>query len=359
VIPLLFILAFQAPQQQPQQFSVLAAQAEAARQKGSSDAPALYQRALRIKPDWKDGWWALGGIYYGKNQYADGAAAFEKLAALDHSAPAYAMLGLCQYSLSKYDASLENLAKAQKLGVMNEAIGQPSMYTLAKLWTKRGNFEAALEILYEFAQMGKDNSAYIQLSGTAGLWKSMFPEEVPPEDREVVFLAGKAFWDAARRNVPVARASFADLLARYPTTSGVHYMAGSFELFDSSDRAVEMFEEELKITPNHVGALMALGSEYLRQGDAAKALPYARKSAELAPGSYASHTLLGRVLMENGALEPALKELEMARQMEPEDPQPRIALASLYAKLGRKDDAARERREFLKIQASHKQPNEK
>ena len=364
MITLSLWLAFQtsgspAPQPQRASFAALAAQAEAARQNKGADAPALYQRALALKPDWKDGWWALGGIYYSKDQFAECAGAFEKLAALDHSAPSHAMLGLCQYNLAKYDSAIENLAKAQKLGVMNEGIGQPAMYTLAKLWTKRGDFEGALSILFELAQMGKDNPAYIQLAGTAGLWKPMFPEDVPAEDRELVFLAGKACWDAAKRNVPAARASFADLLAHYPMASGAHYLAGSFEMFDSSDRAVEMFEDELKITPNHVGALMALGSEYLRQGKAEKALPFARKSVELAPGTYSTHTLLGRVLVETGALEPALKELETAREMAPEDPQPRIALASLYTKLGRKDDASRERREFLKIQANHKQPNEK
>ncbi|HEY3742911.1 MAG TPA: tetratricopeptide repeat protein, partial [Bryobacteraceae bacterium] len=335
------------------------AQAEAAREKGAPDAPALYQRALQMKPDWKDGWWALGGIYYQKDQFAECAAAFEKLAALDHSAPSHAMAGLCQFGLKNYDAATANLAKAQKLGVMNEGIGQPSMYTLAKLWTKRGNFEGALSILFDFAQLGKENPAYIELAGTAGLWKPMFPEEVPAEDREVVFLAGKAFWAAAKRNVPVARANFADLLEHYPKAPGVHYLAGSFEMFDSSDRAVEMFEDELKINPDHVGALMALGSEYLRQGNTAKALPYARKSVELAPQTYATHTLLGRVLVESGSLEPALKELELARQLQPDDPQPRIALASLYTKLGRKDDAARERREFLRIQASNKKPSER
>lgn len=355
MIALALWLAMQAPP-----FATLAAQADAARAKGSADAPALYQRALKVKPDWKDGWWALGTLHYSKNQYAESAAEFEKLVALDRvSAPAYAMLGLSEYNLNKYDAAIENLAKAQKLNVMNESIGQASMYTLAKLWTKRGNFEGALGILFEFAQLGKESPAFLLLSGTAGLWKPMFPEEVPAADRDLVFLAGKAFWEAARRNVPVARASFDDLLAHYPSAQGVHYLYGSFEMFDNVDRAVTLFEEELKITPDHIGAQMGLGAEYLRRGEAAKALPYARRSVELAPSSYASHTLLGRALVETGEFEPALKELEQARQMAPEDPQPRIALASLYTKLGRKDDAARERREFLKIQANNKKPGEK
>ena len=299
-------------------------------------------------------------IHYGKSQYAESTPAFEKLVALDRTAaPAYAMLGLSEYNLTRYDAAVDNLAKAQKLNVMNESIGQASMYTLAKLWTKKGNFEGALGILYEFAQLGKESPAFLLLSGTAGLWKAMFPEEVPEADRDLVFLAGKAFWESARRNVPVARASFDDLLVRYPATAGVHYLYGSFEMYDNVDRALTLFEEELRITPDHIGAQMALGAEYVRRGEPAKALPFARKSVELAPQSYASHTLLGRALVDTGELAPALKELETARQMAPEDPQPRIALASLYAKLGRKEDAARERREFLRIQAANKKPNEK
>ena len=355
MIALALLLALQAPP-----FATLAGQAGTARAQGSADAPVLYQRALKVKPDWKDGWWALGTLHYGKNQFAEATAAFDKLVALDKgSAPAYAMLGLSQYNLLRYDAALENLAAAQKLNVMNESIGQASMYTLAKLWTKRGNFEGALGILYEFAQLGKESPAFLLLSGTAGLWKPMFPEEVPAADRDLVFLAGKAFWEASKRNVPVARASFDDLLAHYPTAPGVHYLYGSFEMYDNVDRAVTLFEEELKLTPDHIGAQMALGAEHLRRGEAAKALPYAQRSVELAPASYASHTLLGRALLESGELQSALKELEAARQMAPDDPQPRIALASLYAKLGRKDDAARERREFLRIQAANKKPGEK
>jgi Flp pilus assembly protein TadD len=130
-------------------------------------------------------------------------------------------------------------------------------------------------------------------------------------------------------------------------------------LYDNPDRAIELFQQELRVNPNHIGAVLAIGAEYMRRNNAAEAMPYARKGIELAPSSYASHTLLGRALLDVGNTSEALKELELARQMEPDDPQPRIALASLYTKLGRKEDAARERREFLRIQANSKKPNEK
>ena len=59
---------------------------------------------------------------------------------------------------------------------------------------------------------------------------------------------------------------------------------------------------------------------------------------------------MGRVLTEGDIdLPRGLKELEYARQLAPASPQVRIALATAYTKAGRKDDAARERQEFLRL----------
>jgi Tfp pilus assembly protein PilF len=41
--------------------------------------------------------------------------------------------------------------------------------------------------------------------------------------------------------------------------------------------------------------------------------------------------------------------LEKAVAMAPANPQSRLALAAAYAKVGRKDDAAKQRREFLRL----------
>ena len=341
-------------------FEQIAHRAEEAAKAGRPEAAALYERALRLKPDWKDGWWALGGIHYGHGQFVQCAREFEHVTRLDARAgPAWTMLGLCENGAGDFPAALNNLRQGQQLGAGNAAIDGVAKYHLARLYTKSGAFEQALAVLYPMAQTGRGGEQWIMLAGTAALWRPSFPEETPASDRELVFLAGQAFWNAGARRAADARESFDALLAKYPSSSGVRYLHGSFELADHPEQAVVDFEAELKNSPGHPGALTALAAEYLREGQPAKGLAYAQQATAVLPESPASHALLGRILTETGALEDGLKELETARQLGPDEPQTRIALASTYAKMGRQEDAARERREFLRLKASTEKPGER
>jgi tetratricopeptide (TPR) repeat protein len=92
----------------PPSFQTLSRQAEAARDAKQLDkALVLYQRALKLKPDWDEGLWSLGNIAYDLDRYGECAPAFRRLAGLKpDSAPAWTMSGLCEYKLRRYDAAL-------------------------------------------------------------------------------------------------------------------------------------------------------------------------------------------------------------------------------------------------------------
>lgn len=62
--------------------------------------------------------------------------------------------------------------------------------------------------------------------------------------------------------------------------------------------------------------------------------------------------------MDSGEVENGIKELELAKKQAPGSPQTRIALASACAKVGRSEEAARERAEFLKLKQFAKKPGE-
>jgi tetratricopeptide (TPR) repeat protein len=238
------------------------------------------------------------------------------------------------------------------------AIDKVGKYQLATLFVKHGMFESALGVLAQLAQVADESPAYFSLTGLAALWKPMSPNEIPESDRELVYLAGRAFWYATGgRKAAQAATAMQDLLTSYPSSPGVHYLYGSYALAANADQALDEFRAELKINPTHAGAISAIAAEYLRRGDAASGLPYARQLVELLPDALASHTLLGRLLAEQGDTDAAVKELEKARAIDPDHPQPHIALASLYAKLGRKEDAAHERQEFMRVKDREKPGN--
>ena len=266
--------------------------------------------------------------------------------------------GALRVSHPDFDASLEHLQRGQRAQLGNNAINDVARYHLAQLWTRASNFEAALGVLAELAQSGRETQAWILQTGLAGLWKPILPADLPTVDRELVYLAGRAFRDAAARNSPAAQKGFRILLDKYPQAPGVHYLFGSFALVESPDDALPAFEAELKISPKHAGALAAIAAEYLRRGEPQTGLSFGKQCVEVVPRSHAAHAIYGKLLAETGDLEGGLAELERARDLGPEDPQPRIALASLYAKLGRNQDAARERKEFQRLTVAAKKPGE-
>jgi cytochrome c-type biogenesis protein CcmH/NrfG len=84
-------------------FPRLSSQADAARGADRLDeAVVLYKKALTVRPQWAEGWWSLGTIYYDRNSYPQAARAFATLVRLKPTdGTAYVMLGLTEFELGK------------------------------------------------------------------------------------------------------------------------------------------------------------------------------------------------------------------------------------------------------------------
>jgi predicted Zn-dependent protease len=342
-------------------FTRLAQQAEQARQANQAkDAIALYRRALGLKPAWKEGWWYLGSLYYQQNQYPECRDAFSRLTPLEQNGgPAWSMLGLCEFETKEYDSALAHLRHGVELGLAAAPqMDEVAKYHLAVLLTRYEFYEKSLDVFFELARRGSNDQSMIEAAGIAALRKPMLPAELPQQDREITYLAGKAIWEAGARRSAEAHKDFEALLAKYPDAPGVHFLYGSFLLQEEPDKGVPELRREIEISPNHVPARAQLALEYLRRGEAAKGLAFASEAARMAPDSVVAHSALGRILIETGELQPGIAELELAEKLSPDSPQPRIALASAYARAGRKEDAARERREFLRLKELYKNAGE-
>jgi predicted Zn-dependent protease len=120
-------------------------------------------------------------------------------------------------------------------------------------------------------------------------------------------------------------------------------------LHGDSEAAIAEFQKELERDPRYLPSLLAIVREMERQSKFQEALAYAQRAVAAEPENYAAHAMLGRVLVSMDRTDEGLRELELAKLMEPGSPQIYFALASAYAKLGRSEDAEKARAEFLRL----------
>ena len=331
----------------------LQAQAEAARKLNHVDAAiALYKKAVGIAPTWEEGWWSLGTLHYSLGHFDEARDAFLHLVATQPNIGApLAMLGLSEFESKRYDQALSHLRHAADLhSGQDQSIADEANFHLALLLARNQEFESAMKILGIFAQRNLNEAKFIEAMGIAALRKPLLPVELVPTDRQLVMDVGRVMYDATALRTTEAGAEFKILVDKYAETPNIHYLYGSFLMFADANNGVREMKKELEISPSHVPAMVTIANEYIQRKDFQSALPYAKKATELEPQSFPAHAVLGRVFAEGDLDIPrGVQELEEARKLAPGSPQVRIALATAYAKAGRKEDAARERREFLRL----------
>ena len=336
----------------PPSFDDLARRANTAREHDRLDeAVTLYQRALKLKPSWAEGWWSLGTILYDSDRHPECAAAFSRFVALKPEVgPGHAFLGLCEFGRSSYDPALRSLFRAQDLGFAgDQQLRQVAIYHTALALILKRNFEKAIEQLAIVVTISAAPAAARTAAGLAVLRMPVLPDHVPPGDKPLVDRVGDAMLASLERRADEAAQLFDRLLADYPKTPELHYAYGSILLSSDPARGVALLKQELAISPDHVPALASLAYEYLKENDSSQALSYAQKATILAPADFAARTALGRALLEQGRLADSIRELETAVKLAPDSPQARFALANAYTKAGRPEDADRERKEFNRL----------
>src|ERR1700742_2599769 len=132
-------------------FNESARRGNEAREAGrTDDALRNYSVAVKINPNWQEGWWSIGSLEYERDHYSEAASASRNLAILaPQASPAWTFLGLCEFELKDYSAALEHLLKGDQLSGTNDypEISRVAKYHLALLLIRNGDFVEAHKIL--------------------------------------------------------------------------------------------------------------------------------------------------------------------------------------------------------------------
>ncbi len=335
--------------------------AQAAKDAGKLEqAVELYRQALGQNPSWVEGWWSLGTLLYDLDRYPDARDAFRKLIELQPKAgPALTLLGFCEFQTREYEKALLHLEKGGEAGVGdNAALRDAARYHSALLLNRIGQHEAAFARLRLLALDHAASLEIIEAFGIIVLRLTSLPGELPREKVDPVMLAGRAGAAEAANRMEEAAAEYSELATRFSREPNVHYARGAFQLATDPDAALKEFATELEISPSHVPARLQIALEHLKRGRFAAALPLAREAVALDPGSFVARNALGRALLESGAVEASIRELEYGVKLAPDSPDMQFSLVRAYVKANRKEDADRARAEAEKLYRQRREREE-
>jgi tetratricopeptide (TPR) repeat protein len=334
-------------------FATLSAKADAARDADQLDAAIpLYKRALALRPSWAEGWWSLGTIYYDRNAYAKASFDFQKLIALQpENGTAQALFGLCEFELGHEKSALRHIQLGEKLGLQkNSDLWHVVLYHESVLLQRQGSFQSAQDTLEELCLQTGANDQAANVLGMAMLrLNSQSPPASDSADAPVVLRVGRAECLAGQKKYDEAKPLFEELVREYPKYPNIHYAFGLF-LVQTRDvsKAVEQFKQEIQNRPDDVISRLRIAATDYKE-DSAAGIPYAEEAVQIAPQQPFGHYLLGLLQLDVDNYERAIPELELAQKGLPREARLYAALASAYSRAGRRQEAAKARAIFGRL----------
>jgi len=329
--------------------------AKAAAKAAGQFQPAIeaYRRALAQNPAWWQGWESLGMLLADRGEYAQAHEAFETLVKLQPKrGDAWVLLGICEFRLGQYDPAVGHLEKARTFDITDKVLLRLLYYYSAAIMILRGDFDTAQVRLLLLSREGVTSDELMEAYGLAALRIPTLPGQEPPAMRGVALEVGRLVTRSRHMTVEESREGFEKLIAKYPNLAGLQYAYGKYLASHTLFReACEAFKAELRNSPRDATTrlqIAAIQSQQLNQPK--EALPLAEEAAQLAPGLFAGHFVLGRILLKLGETDRAVTELETAAKLAPDSVMIHHVLLTAYNKANRREDAAREQEALRRLQ---------
>jgi tetratricopeptide (TPR) repeat protein len=337
----------------PVSFDDLSARALSEVDSNPAEAVSLFQKALDMRPSWPEGWLYMASDLYALQRYAEARDAFRKgIAVAPQNGTEYGFLGLAEYALGDFNQALIDIGKGEALGLGPNIQFETVVRVHAALVLIRAQaYDEALAQVGPLAGKNVNTPELIQAIGLCELTLGRTPETLSARERAVVDLVGKAAWANRNRMSTEATEGFRELMAKYPDDPGVHYAYGVYQMELDQHVALAEFEKELKANPEHWPSMLVVAFLKTRNGEPEAAIESARKAMRLGPARdrWISQTAIGQAYLSMGEPEKAMPELEAAVKQQPSNDSIHFLLEQAYRLSGRKEDAKREKDEYVRL----------
>jgi tetratricopeptide (TPR) repeat protein len=321
---------------------------------------------------------------FNKGDWETAIRGYEKLAKLSPGVAEYHLnLGVAYYSSGRPHDAVQPLRQALKL----EPVLARARYYLGASLAGSGQCKEALSYLKKDASRVSEKHLKYEM-GLAGI-RCSFSLNQPdnavdfvrmlnrefPDDPEVLYQTVHVYSDLSTRasqelifKAPAsyqvhelnaealetqgkwedAAKEYRTVLEKNPRLPGIHYRLGRLILSAPKTEttlqdARKEFEEELKIDPRNAAAEFVLGELAFQAADLDKAIGHFSRAVKLEVGFADAYVELGGALISAGRISEAVGPLETAVKLQPENPMTHFHLSTAYGRLGRDEEAKRER----------------
>jgi tetratricopeptide (TPR) repeat protein len=314
-------------------FQAAAQAASAARQAGHSDeAMRDYAQAVRLRPDWAEGWFYLGTMQYDQDHYAEAIPPLKKLVELSPDlGSGWAFLGLSEFETRDYTNALRHLRQAQAIGVADDPeLARVSNYHLALLLNQSGEFEQATTLLLSISGANEPPPQIRTALGMALLRIPLLPDQVNPSQDAFIQAAGGAA--AVSGDILRYLEALEALIHEHPQTPYLHYRYGlALAAAGRTEEALAAQQQEAAISPKSALPRVQIATLEIVLHRFPDALRSAEEAVSFAPESFAANSVLAKTLEVNGKAQQAAAETRKAVGLVPEKPDIDGRVAKMYA----------------------------
>jgi tetratricopeptide (TPR) repeat protein len=285
------------------------------------EAIAQYKLALLDVPDKTAVEMNIGLAYYKKGDLANAIREFQGVAKVRPKDPQLAiLLGDSEVRLGKGADAVAMLTPLEAENAANPDFE----YVLGTALVASGNRRNGVERLERVAASTQSADAY--------------------------FLAGSTLMDM--NEFQRARGNLEAALRLNPKLPRIYTLTGMARDNTGDQAAAEpAFREALRIDPNDFDANLYLGAILYKRRDVDEAKPYLDKALELKPDSSLARYELAMWKSTSGQYEAAAQDLEQIVKEKPDWLEPHVELATVYYRLHRPADGAKEREIVARLTA--------
>ncbi len=303
--------------------------AETAAQSGDLEtAERLFESIRSTFPDRGQLGYELAMVQYQGKRFAESQATLEQLtAAGTREARVYNLLGWCQHRQNRLPEAVAAMKTAIDLAPATEI----HYDHLAQILVEAGRYADAGEAAEKALAVAPKSSAAYLLRGRAEAGIGNFK------------LALRSYTRAVELNP-----SSADALLNLGLVQDKLFLHR--EASASFEKGIAQFPKDARFYEAYGRMLLENGKEETR------AASLLEKALALDNQLAGAHYELGKYLLGNDKIEPALTHLETAAKLDPQDSRAALALASAYRRLGRNAEAGDQLRRYKELEALKNSP---